>query len=170
MPVICPSCGERNLDGADECTHCGAALTHIDLPSADAAQSATMLRPLSSLGLTQPITIEPHQPLEKAVRLMAQQHLDLLNVVNDGRLVGVLSVRDIMTRVGVDYLAKLGEPVASFMTADPVTLPPDAPIPFAINKMDVGGYRHIPVVEDQRLLGLVTAHDLLRQFVSKGNR
>src|SRR5208282_3416564 len=127
---------ERNLEGADECSHCGAALTQVDLPSADAGgQAGTMRRPLSSLGLTQPITIEPRQPLEKAVRLMAQQHLDLLNVVENGCLVGVLSIRDIMTRVGVDYLSKLGQPVSSFMTSAPVTLPPDAPIPFALNQM-----------------------------------
>jgi CBS domain-containing protein len=167
--MVCPSCGFRNLEGADECSHCGAALTHVDLPAGDAAsQAALMKRPLSSLGLTQPVTIESRQSLEQALRLMAQQHLDLLNIVENGCLVGVLSVRDVLTRVGVNYQAKLGEPVSSFMTPAPVTLPPDAPIPFALNKMDVGGYRHIPVVEQQRLQGLVTAHDLLRQFVSKG--
>ena len=169
MPTICPSCGTRNLEGADTCSHCGAALTHMDLPVTDAAgPDAKFLRqPLSALGLAQPVTIAPDRPLEEAVRIIADKKLDLINVVENGRLIGVLSVRDILSRAGVNYLAHLGQPVSALMTPSPVTLPPDAPIPFALNKMDIGGYRHVPIVEDDRLLGLVSAHDVLRELTGK---
>jgi CBS domain-containing protein len=55
--------------------------------------------------------------------------------------------------------------VRDFMTPNPETLPPDAPVTFAINKMDVGGYRHIPVVQGERMLGVVSARDVIAYLV-----
>jgi Mg/Co/Ni transporter MgtE len=77
----------------------------------------------------------------------------------------VLSTRDILNRVGPDYAAKLSAPVRQFMTPSPETLPPDAPVTFAINRMDVGDYRHVPVVQDDRMVGVVSALDVLRFVV-----
>ena len=51
------------------------------------------------------------------------------------------------------------------MTAAPVTLPPDAPITFALNAMDVGGYRHVPVVQGERVVGVVSSRDVIRYIV-----
>jgi CBS domain-containing protein len=51
------------------------------------------------------------------------------------------------------------------MTGKPETLPPDAPINFAINKMDVGGYRHVPVVQEQRMIGVASIRDVIRYLV-----
>jgi CBS domain-containing protein len=104
--------------------------------------------------------------LEVAVQTLVRQKADLLEVVENGRLLGVLSVRDVVTRVGPDYRQKLGRPVSEFMTPNPETLPPDAPITFVINKMDVGGYRHIPVVQGERMLGVVSARDVIAYLVS----
>ena len=64
-----------------------------------------------------------------------------------------------------DYAEKLSFPVSQFMTKDPETLPPDAPMTFAINRMDVGGYRHVPVVQDDRIVGAVSALDVIRFVV-----
>jgi CBS domain-containing protein len=86
-------------------------------------------------------------------------------VVENGRLIGVFSVRDIVARVGPDYREKLGRPVREFMTPRPETLPPDAPISFALNMMDVGGYRHVPVVQGGRLLGVVSSRDVIRYLI-----
>jgi len=165
MATLCPSCATRNLEGADECDHCGAALIHTGLNKTEREGYGRFMRqPLTALGLSPPNTITAGETLETAVRLLVERQLNLLAVVEDGRLIGVLSVRDIMVRVGPQYREKLALPVRAFMTPSPVGLPPDAPIPFALNQMDVGGYRHVPVVEEDRLLGLVDARDLLRHF------
>jgi CBS domain-containing protein len=153
------------MEGADACANCGAPLIRVELHKTQfESEGGFMRQPLTALGLTKPHTIGPEQPLEEAVRVLKEEHLDLLNVVEEGKLIGVLSVRDVMTRAGPHYQDKLAQPVRVFMTRSPVTLPPDAAIPFALNQMDVGGYRHVPVVEGERLLGLVTARDCLRYF------
>jgi len=162
MPTICPSCGTKNMEGADECANCGGDLRTVDLPApASQIEQTVMQLPLTALKMTSVHTMPPDTPLEVAVQTLVRQHVDLLEVVEGGRLIGVLSVRDLMTRVGPDYRDKMKLPVRQFMTPNPETLPPDAPITFAINKMDVGGYRHVPVVQGERMLGVVSASDVI---------
>ena len=159
MSTFCPSCGAWNLEGADQCTDCGADLYNVDGPAQPALRidQTIMRRPLSSLELTTIHSISPDETLEVAAQTLRRQKVDLLEVVENGRLIGVISVRDIVARVGPDYREKLGRPVREFMTPRPETLPPDAPITFAINKMAVGNYRHVPVVQAGRAMGVVSA-------------
>ena len=169
MATTCPSCGTKNLEGDDECANCGADLRTVDLPKpVSKLEQAVMVLPLTSLQLSQLPAVDVTTPLEQAVRDIAQNKRDMLAVVDGERLVGLFSVRDIMTRVGTGYAAKKSRPIREFMTKDPETLPPDAPINYAINLMDVGGYRHVPVVRDGYLLGVVSTRDVLRYLVKQG--
>ena len=79
-----------------------------------------------------------------------------------GRLVGIFSERDLLTKVaGIhDPYAEL--PVRQFMTPKPETIKPTDTLAFALHKMDSGGYRHLPVVRDGRLVGIVSVRDLMR--------
>lgn len=170
MSLTCPSCGVQNLDGADECAHCGNALSCVEPPKPTSAfEQSVMYRPLTDLEMTHVHALPPDASLETAIHTLNRQQVDLLEVVEDGQLVGVLSVRDIMMRVGAAYRQKLHLPVRQFMTPNPETLPPDAPIAFAINKMDVGGYRHVPVMQDGRVLGVVSVRDVIR-YILKHSR
>ena len=166
MSTVCPSCGTKNLEGTDECRNCGADLRTVDLPRpASKIEQSVMHLPLTTLELTVIHAISPDDPVEVAVFTLMRQKVDLLEVVEKGKLIGLLSVRDIVMRVGPDFGSKLSRPVREFMTPRPETLPPDAPITFAINKMDVGGYRHLPVVQGDRMVGVVSAGDVIRYLV-----
>jgi CBS domain-containing protein len=167
MATICPLCGTKNLEGNDECANCGGDLRTVDLPSpATQIEQTVMQLPLTSIKMTPVHAIPPDTTLGDAVQTLVRQKADLLEVLENGKLIGVLSVRDVVTRVGADYRQKLHLPVRQFMTAHPETLPPDAPISFVINKMDVGGYRHVPVVQaGDRMLGVVSASDVIAYIV-----
>ena len=166
MAMLCPACGAKNLEGEDECCNCGGDLRTVDLPKpASQVEQSVMHLPLTSLTMTPIHNIAPDAPLDVAVQTLVRQHVDLLNVVENGKLLGVLSVRDIVTRGGPDYPAKLKRPVREFMTPKVETLPPDAPITFALNRMDVGGYRHVPVMQDGHVLGVVSSRDVLGYIV-----
>jgi CBS domain-containing protein len=84
-------------------------------------------------------------------------------VVDDGRFVGIFTDRDAVLKVaGADGAART---IGDLMTRDPVVLRHDETIAVAINKMAVGGFRHIPVVEDGRPTGVVTARDVFRHLL-----
>ncbi len=162
MAMSCPACGAKNLEGADECGNCGADLSAVDRPKpASEVEQSVMNLPLTALSMTQVHAIAPDAPLDVAVQTLVRQKLDMVEVVEDGKLVGVLSIRDVATRAGADYHDKLNQPVRQFMTSKVETLPPDAPITFALNRMDVGGYRHVPVVQGDRIIGVVSSRDVL---------
>ena len=166
MATTCPACGVKNIEGVDECKSCGTDLRTVDLPKpASEVEQSVMHLPLTTLSMTQVHAIAPDAPLDVAVQTLVRQKLDLLEIVENGKLLGVFSVRDVVTRVGADYKAKLKQPVRDFMTPKVETLPPDAPITFALNRMDIGGYRHVPVLQDGRMLGVVSSRDVLAYVV-----
>jgi CBS domain-containing protein len=166
MPTICPSCGHKNIEGVDECENCGADLRTVDLPKPVTKLEQTVMHlPLTALEFETVHAISPNTTVEDAIHTLNRQKLDILEIIEDEKLIGLLSVRDIVTRIGPDYRAKMSQPVRQFMTAKPETLPPDAPITFAINKMDVGGYRHVPVVQEGRMIGVVSSRDVIRHIV-----
>jgi CBS domain-containing protein len=147
MSMNCPACGAKNLEGNDQCSNCGGDLRNTDLPKpASEVEQSVMHLPLTALNMTQVHTVAPGDALDVAVQTLVRQKVDLLHVVENGKLLGVLSVRDILMRAGSDYPSKLKQPIRDFMTTKVETLPPDAPITFALNRMDIGGYRHVPVV------------------------
>jgi CBS domain-containing protein len=83
-------------------------------------------------------------------------------VTHDGRLVGIFTDRDAVVKAAGRRLETFQ--VGDFMTPDPVVLRHDDPIAVAIHKMAVGGFRHIPIVEDGRPTGVVTARDVFHHL------
>jgi len=84
-------------------------------------------------------------------------------VVEGSRLVGIFTDRDAVLKVAGQPRGP--RPISSVMTHDPVVLRHNETIAVALNKMAVGGFRHIPIVEDGRPTGIVAARDLFRHLV-----
>ena len=94
--------------------------------------------------------------------MMHDNGTDCVLVVDDGRLVGIFTDRDAVLKVAGRPLES--RPIEELMTHDPVVLRHDDTIAVAINKMAVGGFRHIPIVEHGRPIGLVSARDVFRHL------
>jgi CBS domain-containing protein len=102
----------------------------------------------------------PGASVSDACRLMAGQGCGSILVAERGRLVGIFTERDLVRRVlapGLDPKLTL---LAEVMTRDPDTIGPNEPVDEAVRRMDEFGYRHLPVVEDGRVLGIVSVRDL----------
>ena len=163
--MLCPACGYENLIGADSCDNCGAELAGHDLPQPAVTFHSTLLgEHLDSLGSPAPIIVPSDTPLDVAVAAMHAAEADCVLVVDDGRLVGIFTDRDAVVKAATLTLDSLS--VKDFMTPDPVVLRHDDPIAVAIHKMAVGGFRHIPIVEDGRPTGVVTARDVFHHLAS----
>jgi CBS domain-containing protein len=81
-------------------------------------------------------------------------------VVVGGTIVGILTERDVL-RAAAGRGDLSAEPLRNWMTEDPVTAPPDQDSEDAAETMLAGGFRHLPVVEDGKLIGIVSLRDLL---------
>jgi CBS domain-containing protein len=110
------------------------------------------------------VAVAPDAPLEKVLALMRAKKVSAVVVVErkkTRRVVGLFSERDLVNRaLAVRGWAKAK--VERFMTPSPETLSPKDPVAYALNKMSVGRFRHVPLVDEAgRPAGMVTAGDLL---------
>jgi CBS domain-containing protein len=103
----------------------------------------------------------PKTSIREAARLMKQTRVGALLVVENGHLVGIFTERDALVRVLAAGLDPETTPLAAVMTLDPVTVHPDQPFVHALHLMYENGFRHVPVVENGRPLGMVSARDAL---------
>jgi CBS domain-containing protein len=160
----CPTCGFENLLGSDVCDNCGSDLAGHDTP-----QRATEFRgellgeSLDALGISTPETIDAGADANDAIRRMHDKGIDCVLVTEGGRLVGIFTDRDAVVKVAGQSDGG-GHPIRDLMTHDPVVLRHDETIAVAINKMAVGGFRHIPIVEDGTPTGVVSAKDVFRHL------
>ena len=110
-----------------------------------------------------PLGLHPDDSVEAAWRLMREHRVGCVLVVDDGALVGILTERDLLLRVDTPGSAR---PIREVMTPDPETLSPDDPIVYALNKMSVGGFRHVPLVDaDGHPVGVVSVKDVVDYIV-----
>jgi CBS domain-containing protein len=87
-------------------------------------------------------------------------------VEDNGRLCGIFTERDVLTKVVGQPVDLDREPVERFMTPDPECLSPDDRVSYALNKMAVGGFRHIPLVDDEgRPAGVVSMRNIVDYMV-----
>lgn len=108
-----------------------------------------------------PITVVKDTTVLDAVMLMKQQGKGALLVVEGTRLIGIVTERDIVFRVVAAGRDPKDTRVADVMTPQPQNIHPDKPFLHALRIMHEGGFRHLPVVESDRPLGVVSARDAL---------
>jgi CBS domain-containing protein len=106
------------------------------------------------------LTVEPELGLVEAAKQMNERNVGAVLVVEDGRVAGILTERDILHAVGAGRLE--GAEVAGWMTRHPETVEPDDSAALAASMMIHGGFRHLPVCEGGRPLGIVSIRDLMR--------
>ena len=118
----------------------------------------------------QPITAAAKISVAAAARLMKQHRIGAILVTDKGRLAGIFTERDALFRVIADGRDPEKTPIGDVMTSNPRTIEPDRPFGHALHLMYEGEFRHVPVVEDGKPLGMVSARDALepdlRQFIA----
>ena len=120
-----------------------------------------------AIGVQRLVTMSPMTPVSTAAREMTDRHIGAVLVVDEGVLQGIFTERDALTRV----LALSRDPdatmIAEVMTRDPDTIGPDETVAYALSIMNERGYRHLPVIEGDRLIGIVSIRDLYRSIKSQ---
>jgi signal-transduction protein with cAMP-binding, CBS, and nucleotidyltransferase domain len=164
--MICPNCGFDNLPGSEECSSCLQDLTQLDLPVAhDRVERSLMEDRVNLLRPRKPIMVRNSARLSEAVQAMLGSGVGAVLVVSDqDQLVGILSERDLMLKVAGLHPQWADLPVEQFMTARPEAVSARDTLAFALHKMDIGSYRHLPVIQDGCPVGVISVRDMLRHI------
>ena len=106
------------------------------------------------------LSVEPGVSLTEVAKRMVDKDVGAVLVMEEGRLVGILTERDVLRAVARGTAET--SVVADWMTRDPDTLGPDESTQHAAVLMIHGGFRHLPVTEDDEVVGMLSIRDLMR--------
>lgn len=165
----CPACGFDNIAGDETCEKCGQDLTELTRPKAKSyVDKGLHKEPARSIQVRNPVVVTPERKVVDVIASLVAHNQGCALVVDaERKVVGVFSERDLLMKVAGGPPEMLNSPVREFMTPNPVTIAADAPIAYALHQMDIGGYRHVPLVEDGKAAGMISVRDIVTYI---GNR
>src|SRR3989442_14486417 len=124
---------------------------------------------VSEVMTEQLVTVEPSTSVAAAVTVMGIQRVGAVLVMENAMLEGIFTERDLVRALSYD-IGAASQPVAQWMTRDPVTVGPETPVEQALERMLAGNFRHLPGVEGERGGGGVSIRDLSRATLREGCR
>ena len=110
------------------------------------------------------LSITPEASVHQAAVLMTTHHIGALPVMRGTELIGVFSERDLISRVVVPRLDPDHTPVMQVMTEKPKTIAPHKTLCDALNLMHAHGFRHLPVVDGERLIAMLSMRDIPTEY------
>ena len=166
MKIKCPSCGYQNIEGEDRCAQCLNTLHQRDIPlpkANDAIQSLLLTAPISDLLTGKDLLVaSPDDSIQKIVNIFQEKKKNCVLVYKNKKLIGIMSNRDILWKVAGKYKDTSKIKVSQVMTPNPEWVRASDPIAFVVNKMAMGGFRHVPVLADDGApLSIVLIKDVL---------
>jgi CBS domain-containing protein len=169
MTMECPACGFENIAGEETCENCGQDLTELSRPHARTRVDKSLhTEPVRVLQRRPPVIVTADRKVHDVIASLVAHGESCAAVVGpDGNVIGVFSERDLLLKVAGKGDDLLGRPVREFMTTNPVTIEADAPIAYALHQMDIGSYRHLPLVEDGKPVGMIRVLDILTHIANQ---
>jgi CBS domain-containing protein len=117
------------------------------------------------------ITIGPHASLEEAIAVLARNRIGAVVVLGaDQRVIGILSERDIVRALSEHGAGALKQPLSQSMTRIVFTCGEDETISEIMERMTRGRFRHVPVLEQDRLVGIISIGDVVKQRLGEMER
>ena len=109
------------------------------------------------------VTITPERTLDEAIHLLAEKRIGALVVTHgDGSVAGILSERDVVRAIAARGATALDDAVSQFMTKTVVTTDEDQSVIDVVRAMSAGRFRHMPVVVEGRIVGIVSVGDAIK--------
>ncbi|WP_342652904.1 CBS domain-containing protein [Pseudomonas sp. F3-2] len=112
-------------------------------------------------------TVRPDQMVIDAIKLMAEKNIGAVPVVRDGKVVGIVSERDYARKMELKGRASVGTPISDIMTHDVKTVDSHHTVDQCMNIMTDRRLRHLPVVDEGQLTGLLSIGDLVKEAIAE---
>ncbi len=108
-------------------------------------------------------TAAPHRTMGEVVTMLAERRIGTIIVCGaDGSIAGIISERDVVRALAKNGAAMLNDPVSAYMTRDVVTGSLDDTVDEMMDRMTAGKFRHVPILDGRRLVGLVSIGDVVK--------
>lgn len=118
----------------------------------------------------QVVSVSPDSKLSAAVKILSERRIGAVLVMTNQRIEGILSERDVVRVLGERGASILDEPVRSVMTSKVITCRETDTVGAIMEVMTAGKFRHLPVVENDRLVGLISIGDVVKWRVAEFER
>lgn len=118
--------------------------------------------PVAEIMTREPVTAPPDLPLHRAASLMRDRGVGSVIVVDGSKPIGIVTERDIVTKVAAENRSPSSVTVREVMTSPVISVHPDVDVEEAARKMSGRRIRRLPVVTEGKLVGVVTENDILR--------
>jgi CBS domain-containing protein len=120
---------------------------------------------ISVLHPARPVVVDVRDTVESAVRVMQDRKIGCVLVVTKDRLAGIFTERDVLTKVLRKGFDAAHTAVEMCMTPEPETLRDDDTVACAVNRMHLGGYRHLPIVDEEGTpVGVISVKDIIDEL------
>ena len=164
--LVCVECGFSNELEHAECEACGSSLYPTRQAGTFAQYDDHLLSDLVGLlAPSRPLLVEAGTSVAEAIALMRERRSGYVLVATGGQVEGIFTERDLLERVIAAGHAPHAVAIERVVTRDPVVLRHDDTLAVAINKMVLGSFRHIPLVDAAgRIDGVVSAQEILEHL------
>ena len=112
-------------------------------------------------------SVEPEAKLSAAIKILGERKIGAVMVMSQGRIEGILSERDIVRVLGERGAGALDEPVSAVMTRKVVTCGETETVGTIMERMTTGKFRHVPVVEQDQVVGIISIGDVVKSRVQE---
>ena len=128
-----------------------------------------LARSIGLLDPNEPLSVHEEDSVEDAIKLLQKNRIGGLVVINDeSKICGIFTERDVVLKICLNGMDLENTPVSKVMTPNPHTEEMTTSIAFALNMMSQGGYRHIPLVDEQEYpVGMISVKDIVDYIVSE---
>jgi len=160
--IACPYCGSENPEGADLCSDCQHSLTDLGRPALETPVERGLMKDrIEALSPKLPFAVSAHTPIGEVLHRMVAASIGCVMIVDGDQLLGIFSEYDALRKINSNAAQMADRPISAVMTPNPVTLEAKDKIAFALHKMHVGGYRHLPIMSKGKLTGVISIRDIL---------
>ena len=159
----CPYCGFNNIKGSDECESCGENLASLDgvIPRTK-MEKVLMSDPISKLAPRTLLAVSTKTKISEAVSKMNASKVGCVLVLENTDIRGILTERDVLHKALATGKDLDKTTVDTIMTPRVESLSEDDSLAYAVNRMAVGGYRHIPILKNGKPTGIISIRDVLK--------
>lgn len=127
----------------------------------------TIAKLIKVRGANDIICLEPEETVRTAVARLTEHRIGAMPVMEQGRVIGVFSERDVIKCLNNVGDGALDQPVRTAMTSPAVTVTPDTPALNALSQMTKRRFRHLPVLDGDRMVGFVSIGDLVKYRIDR---